>query len=245
MTFNLQSVVRDIIGMETGPSRALFAGDLSYLQGLKQDYLLFNHTIEPLRVAGLHVDLTLGNHDHRENFYAVMSAHGAARTTRLDRHASVIESPYVNWLMLDSLEIVDATPGVIGPAQLAWLDAALAKRSGRPAVVVAHHNLDAAPPAPGQDWFGLRDGDGLLAVLTRHRHVMAYMHGHTHRYSIARHGSLHVINLPPTAYVFEAGAPTGWVDVRASGDGIVLTLQCIDTAHAEHGRRFELGWPKS
>ena len=66
--------------------------------------------------------------------------------------------------------------------------------------------------------------------------------GHSHVWKVDQREGLHLVNLPPTAYVFAASSPNGWVDARVAADGMTLELRCLDPQHAQHGQRVELKW---
>ena len=85
--------------------------------------------------------LVLGNHDQRENFWAAFPEAKPALPAA-DRHAAVVETPLANWFLLDSLYKTNVTPGLLGAAQLQWLAKALDAHADKPALLVAHHNLE-------------------------------------------------------------------------------------------------------
>ena len=154
----------------------------------------------------------------------------------------MIESPRANWFLLDSLIRVGVVTGSLGAAQLTWLDRALTERADKPALVMMHHNPQFDPPADGKVWSGLEDTAQLLELLARHNHVKSLIFGHSHNWSIARRGSLHLVNLPPVAYVFGEGKPNGWVRSETLADGLALELRTIDPAHKQNGERVKLDW---
>jgi hypothetical protein len=53
---------------------------------------------------------------------------------------------------------------------------------------------------------------------------------------------LHLINLPPVAYVFGKSFPNGWVQATFRPQGMELTLKTIDPQHPQNGERHELRW---
>ena len=53
---------------------------------------------------------------------------------------------------------------------------------------------------------------------------------------------IYQVNLPPVAYVFRQGSPSGWVDVRLTAGGASLCLQCLDKSHPKHGETIDLTW---
>lgn len=56
--------------------------------------------------------------------------------------------------------------------------------------------------------------------------------------------SLHVLpnHLPPVAYVFAKGRPSGWVRAELAASGMTLTLAALDKSHGQHGEKHELAW---
>jgi len=73
--------------------------------------------------------------------------------------------------------------------------------------------------------------------------LQTYVFGHTHVWSVAQEESgLHLVNLPPIAYVFQEGKPSGWIRATVGADGMKLEMRCIDTTHKAHGEVKELKW---
>ena len=80
-------------------------------------------------------------------------------------------------------------------------------------------------------------------VIRPRKQVKAYIYGHTHTWRVEKDDTgLHLINLPPVAYVFQEGEPSGWVRMTLREDGMKLELRCIDSSHAKHGQTFDLKW---
>lgn len=244
MTAQLAEAVRRIAAATERPSAAFFAGDISYLHGLRYDYSLFATVVDPLRAAGIPAAVILGNHDDRDNFRRAFRSVSTRIAAPPDRHVGVVETRWVNWFLLDSLEIVDETPGLLGSAQIGWLDEALTAHSGKPACVIVHHNPDTTGGKNGVAWFGMKDTEQLFAVLRKHPHAKVLFHGHTHDYKITRSdlAPITIVNLPPTAYVFDPKAPIGWIDAVADERGVRLTLQSLDLAHPLHGTTTAIAW---
>jgi hypothetical protein len=154
-----------------------------------------------------------------------------------DKHAALIQTPAANIFLLDSLEKTLSTPGLLGSEQLAWLARTLDAHPVKPALIVIHHN-------PGlQENMGLKDTFPLWDVIRPRRQVKAYIYGHTHTWKITQDSSgIHLINLPPVAYVFRAGDPCGWVKAHLIGSGMRLELRCLDATHRQHGETHNLAW---
>jgi metallophosphoesterase superfamily enzyme len=235
---HLQQAARETAELAPRPQAALINGDCAYLAGESGDYEVLAELLEPIRKAGTAVHLTLGNHDHRERFRRAIPSLAIEDPPVADRHAMVIPSRHANWFLLDSLERTNHTPGTLGQRQLEWLDRELLARRDQPALVVAHHNPDVRERISG-----LTDTRALFTVLHKHAHVGAYVFGHTHSWDVRKdERDLYLINLPPVAYVFGAGRPSGWVDVRLTASGATMRLNSLDKNHAKHGETISLTW---
>jgi 3',5'-cyclic AMP phosphodiesterase CpdA len=238
MAAQLSTVVGDVLGRPARPAGVLVNGDLSFNTGETPDYATFAALVEPLRAAGLPLHLALGNHDHRDRFWAALADDATARRPVVDRHVAIIRSERANWFLLDSLDRTNSTPGLLGAAQLAWLAQALDAHADKPALVMLHHN-----PTPDPAKVTLIDEAALYAVLRPRRHVKAYFFGHSHRWSTTRDESgLHLINLPTTAYIFDPVQPIGWVLARLEPRGLRLELRCVDPARREHGQTVDISY---
>jgi 3',5'-cyclic AMP phosphodiesterase CpdA len=242
MTSNLKQVVREVTALETQPACVIVNGDCAYLKGLPADYANFSQCIAPLSEAGLPVHLTMGNHDDRAPLFNALKSQKPERPLVESKHVSIVQTPHANWFLLDSLTKTDVVTGELGADQRAWLAKALNSRSDKPALVMAHHNPQFEPPAEGKEWGGIRDTAEFMELLGSFKHVKAFIFGHSHDWSIKKRGSLHLVNLPPVAYVFTAGKPNGWVLVDVAASRLTLTLYSIDPHHRQHGQRVELAW---
>lgn len=239
---NLTRCVNQVLKLAGKPYGVLVNGDCAYLDGQEGDYATFVDLIRPLREAGLQVHCTLGNHDDRKNFIAALTSVQDPRPVE-GKHVSVISSATMNWVLLDSLEEVNKTPGSLGDLQRGWLDRTLASLPNRPTVVMAHHNPQEAL-TEGQKATGLKDSDPMFEVLARHKKVKAFVYGHTHSWSHRKHEAtgLDLVNLPPVAFVFSETRPNGWVLARATPEKLVLELRALNPAHDLHGEKVEIAW---
>jgi hypothetical protein len=236
MADNLAACGRELAAWPVKPAAIIVDGDLAFNHGGAEDYATFGKLIHPVRaLAPIH--LSLGNHDQRDNFWQAFP-HDAARLPAVpQKQAACFSSDRANWFLLDSLEVTARTPGLLGSAQLDWLGRELAARKEKPALVVCHHPLDPT------GLLGLEDSPALEALLIRHRHVKAFIFGHTHNWNIAQHPSgVHLINLPQTAYPFLPGRPSGWVRATLARGGMELELRCLDPHHPEHAQIKALTW---
>lgn len=241
LTDNLAAAIDRVLARETRPSHTMICGDCAYLTGDAGDYAQLAEVLEPLRVAEVPVHCVLGNHDHRERFYEGIIQKSPDNPPVADRHVGVIEMERANWYLLDSLEVTDATPGILGDDQIDWLAQALDARPDTPGLVMLHHTFDLE--AGEQTRYGVKDGGKLLAMLSEKPQAKAVFFGHSHHWqNHQRDDGLHMVNLPPTAYVFAADKPNGWVSCDLGDDGLTLTLDAHDTEHPQHGGAVELAY---
>jgi len=236
MADNLAACVQELTAWPEKPAAVIVNGDLAFTYGKSDDYGTFGELIHPVRaIAPIH--LSLGNHDHRKTFWETFPADATPLAAVPDKQATIFSTPRANWFLLDSLDITAVTPGDLGKAQLNWLASQLAARPNKPALVVCHHPIDVT------GLMGLRDSLALADLLGEHTQVKAFIYGHTHNWNIEQHPTgVHLINLPQTAYPFQAGRPSGWVRATLAADGAQFELRCLDPHHPEHGQVTRLKW---
>lgn len=237
MADNLIACVREVVGWPVKPTALIINGDLALKEGLPSDYTTFGNLISPLRALAP-VHLSLGNHDERDNFWHAFP-HDAARLKSVpQKQVAVFASPRANWLLLDSLEKTNSTPGDLGSDQFLWLSQELVARPDKPAIIVVHHNLNTVGGISG-----LRDSAAIEELFVRFPQVKAFIFGHTHDWGISQHKTgVHLINLPPTSYVFKEGRPSGWVRCTLTEDGMEIELRSLNPAYPDHGRPSQLKW---
>jgi 3',5'-cyclic-AMP phosphodiesterase len=245
MVDNLDRVVAAILQQQEREKSfgLIINGDLSFDVGLPGDYNNLVAHLKPLRDAGIDVHLTLGNHDERENFIKGCADLLSLRKSPLDHHhTGLLTSAMVNWVLLDSLEVTDQTPGLLGESQLGWLDRTLRDLPSKPTIVVVHHDLQ-GPVEEGKKETGLKDTAALIKVLEAHSKVQALVHGHTHRWEVkTRNSGLHVINVPAIGYAHNPAQPTGFLTARVTKKGLTVQLHAKDEGHAAHMEKHELAW---
>lgn len=216
----------------------LINGDCAYLTGEQADYATLTELLQPIRQSGFAIHLTLGNHDERNHFWEALAGAKAGMHAVADKHVAILRTPRANWFLLDSLEATNVTPGLLGDAQCDWLAKTLDANADRPAILFAHHN-----PQKGDAPAGLKDTRKFLDVIEPRNQVKAYLFGHTHNWNIGKTESgIHLINLPPVAYVFEKGKPNGWVHATVQRDSLRLEMHCLDRTHKDHGVVLDLKW---
>lgn len=237
MAENLAACVREIAAWPVAPADVIVCGDLAFKTGLSDDYASYCKLFEPVR-ATAPVHLLVGNHDNREGFWDAFPLDATRLAAVPQKQATVFSSTHANWFLLDSLDDGDIIAGRLGTAQLVWLARELAARPEKPAVIVCHHNLNQHGGV-----VGLEDSPAVAELLERQRQVKAFIYGHTHHWHITRHKSgVHLINLPPTAFVFERGRPSGWVRATLAENSLEIELRALDPNHPEHGKVQRLEW---
>ncbi|TWT31422.1 metallophosphoesterase family protein [Blastopirellula retiformator] len=242
MTANLQKAVEEINALPTKPAAVLFNGDCAYLKGLPRDYANFAQCVQPLIDTGQELHMTMGNHDNIPAFYGAMASQKPEQPLVESKHVGILETPYANIFLLDSLMTTNVVTGELGAAQLKWLSQALDAHANKPAVIMAHHTLDKSPPQVGKAISGLADTAELLELLHSKPHVKAYVFGHSHVWAHTHEGDLNLINLPACAYVFNEAQPNGWTLARVNEKGIEFELQAHDKSHKKHGQVFTVKW---
>ena len=237
MLENLQQVIGELNKEEKRAASVIVNGDCAYHNGESGDYQTFLKAIEPVRQRGMPVHLTMGNHDKRENFWKEIPGQDPARKAVQDRQVTLIETPRVNWILLDSLDKTNATPGILGKPQTEWLAKTLDDNAKKPALVMVHHNPDEKPKVTG-----LTDTKDLLDVILPRKQVKMLFFGHTHNWEATQREGVHFVNLPAVAYVFTKGKANGWVDCQLKENSASLQIHCIDPAHKQHMEKLELPW---
>ena len=230
---------KEILALRPRPAAMIIAGDCAVTEGNPGDYAVLADLVRPIREGGIPIHFVLGNHDNLENFYKTFpEAKPKGDPPLPGEHVGVVTSPRADWVLLDSLQRSNHTPGLLGEAQLKWLAERLEAKPERPALVVAHHNPDRRKKPSG-----LVDTGALFEVLSPRRQAKAYFYGHSHAWHHAKMpDGLHLINLPTLVWVFDKTQPRGWVDARLRRDGITLTFSALDKDHRRHGQKLELSW---
>lgn len=253
------------------PRFALINGDAAYDIGTLGDYRTlvdrWQTTVEQSpRRAGTRMPLhvLLGNHDDRVHFRILLHNPPSELTDKHVRKLGVADgSRFCDWLLLDSLRVVDEVPGELEVEQLAWLDEALTESSfsSRPAIVVVHH-----PPVPDENPdkpFSLQDHKAFWDIAAKHPNVKAVLHGHTHRWAprtwkldgrasatpgpavgdrrLDEQREVPLIGLAPTSYVFDEANPWGCVVADVDADGATFTMRAMD-GHAADGEAVRVAF---
>jgi 3',5'-cyclic AMP phosphodiesterase CpdA len=173
-----------------------------------------------------------------ERLHAVRGNHDAYRHQADYAGDRWIELPGVAVALLDTT-IPGATTGTIGNVQLGWLEEHCA-RATTPVLVMGHHQqwigVDEASER-SQDYFGLHPdpSDALDEVSLRHRAIVAYTAGHTHRHRVRpmRRSGVASVEVGCTK-----DFPGTWAEYRVYEGGIMQVVHRISTPEA-------LAWSES
>ena len=245
MTEHLQQAVKEVLRLqEKERAYGLFVnGDLALKDGQPGDYTTFVELMQPLRTAGIDLHLTMGNHDDRQKFWDACEELSHNKKLLPARQVDVITSALVNWVLLDSLQETNHTPGELGESQIGWLDRTLRDLPDKPTIVMVHHNPAFPAPDGATKATGLLDTEALIRVVDSHSKVKAIVYGHTHTWEVkTKNSGLHYINLPPVAYPFKKERPSGWVTAHVDAKGMTLELRSLNLAHPEHGQKKRIEW---
>lgn len=243
MASNLERVVAELLSEKDQLSGVIISGDCAFNEGLAGDYETFLSLLAPLREAGLPLHFLMGNHDNRDTFAGVLGQ-SAGNAAVEGKRCSVIEGPLANWILLDSLRQVNQVEGELGAAQLDWIDRLLRDHPDKPAILVGHHYLQAPSPAGETTRVtGLVDTEAFQGLFETRPSAKAFIFGHSHNWNYSQsEKGLHLVNLPPTSYVFKETLPNGWVRATLSSSGLQLELRTLDPAHSKQGQRLQLDW---
>lgn len=247
MAENLRAVVEDLMKEKETLSGVFIDGDCALDDGQPGDYETLAKILQPLADEKIPIHFTLGNHDDRDNFYGVYEDHSESAAVE-SKHCSVIETPEGDWILLDTLRFVNKVEGELGEEQRNWLIERLQKNPDKPAIIVGHHypqvfREDVIPSEKAIKIAGLVDSREFLDALAKNPSAKAYIFGHSHKWGHREEQSgIHLVNLPPTAYVFENGRPNGWVRATLSPEGMQMELRCLDSEHPLQGEKKELVW---
>lgn len=215
--------VREILSLPVLPANVINLGDISLAFAESEDYDIAAEMLRPLTEAGITVTHAMGNHDLRAEFLRCFP--GQDKTTAVPgRLVSVVATPHVDFLVLDSLKEpkkrgdYGASSGRgLGDEQIAWLRETVAAAK-RPLFICAHH-----PP----------QGLGVPVAVPHNPLVAGWIHGHTHAWSThyLRGGlddnarMLRTFGLPTAGFEMDVG----WALMRTGPGG--ATAECRARDH--------------
>ncbi len=229
---NLKKVVTEVVAAR--PEGVVINGDIARLTGLTGDYRQVKSLLAPV-AAKTPVYMTLGNHDERDHFYAVIDPASDKTQEVENKHVAVLDAGPVRLILLDSLMYVDKTPGFLGEKQRDWLRQYLQNSDEKPVLVFVHHTL-------GDGDSDLLDADRMFEILKPYKKVKAVIYGHSHRYEFAKKAGIHLVNLPAIGYNFADDQPVGWVEAKLKSNGADFTLHAFGGNQAGKGKVTSVSW---
>ncbi len=232
MIENINATVPDVV--KSKPNGIIITGDIARLTGEVKDYRIVKEYVDKLSLQAP-VYMALGNHDHLENFYSVFSSTPGEKAQIKGKHVTIINSGPIRLILLDSLQITNYTPGLLGKAQRQWLGTYLDKAPKKSTLLFLHHSF-------GDDDGNLLDDLRFFKIILPHRHVKAVFYGHSHRYHFSKQDDLDLINLPSTAYNFDDASPVGWVSAEFTATGVSLKLNAVSGNRDNDGKVTKIKW---
>ncbi|MFJ4923727.1 TIGR03767 family metallophosphoesterase [Streptomyces sp. NPDC088725] len=138
---------------------------------------------------------------------------------------------------LDTTDRAGHFTGSVNTTQLAWLERTLKEHKDGYVVVFSHHNswtmTNTHPdPATGE---ARHNGDEIVSLLKKHRNVVAWVNGHSHRNSILAHGSFWEIS---TASHIDFPQLARVVEIADNGDGTLSLFTTLIESAAPHTTDF-------
>ncbi|MDO4583268.1 MAG: metallophosphoesterase [Planctomycetia bacterium] len=219
----LRKSISEIVAMNPRPAHVLIYGDFAFLYGKREDYVVLQELMVPLHQAGIPWTTCMGNHDRRDTFTEIFPEH-AQKSLLSDRLVFRVETPFVDFLLLDSLIQSDdpnrwITPGEILPDQKDWLHETL-KSQTKPVIVGSHHLLNETKIAD---------------VLKSHSCVAGYLNGHAHYWNGADYEGVPALTLPSNGHWGDIGI----VNLRLTPKEAVFQLTMRDYLLGNKPPEFE------
>lgn len=205
---NFVAAARRIAAMDLSPAAVLLTGDLSD-KGEPASYERLRSLVEAhLAPLGAPVLPVVGNHDHRASFLqGYLGQIDADDETPHHYGVDVVgDGVEVRIVMCDSY-VAGKVTGLLGPAQLDWLDGQLGTAGDRPVVIGLHHpSVPRGVPRPSD--YLLEDREEFAAVVGAHR-VAAILCGHSHVATASQFAGTTHFAAPSTAYLLDPSRRAG------------------------------------
>ena len=191
----LAQAIVSVLALPQAPVAVVVTGDLTDF-GRPAEYTHLRALLAPLACP---VYLMPGNHDDRAALRRAFPEHDWLQQSGEAFLQYAVDLGGLRLIALDT-SVTKAPHGELGPAHLAWLDAALAADRTTPTIVAMHH----PPFATGiahMDRIGLTKGAGELeALLREHRNIERIVCGHLHRSIQARFANTFASTCPSPAH---------------------------------------------
>ncbi|WP_327238092.1 TIGR03767 family metallophosphoesterase [Streptomyces sp. NBC_01317] len=144
----------------------------------------------------------------------------------------------VTGISLDTTDRGGHFLGSLGTEQLTWLERTLTAHKDQYVVVFSHHNswtmtnTHRDPAKPGE---ARHSGDEVVALLKKHRSVLAWVNGHSHRNSVLAHGSFWEIS---TASHIDFPQLARVIEIADNNDGTLSLFTTLIESSAPHRTDF-------
>lgn len=200
---SIQQVVRfkqcvaKILAMNPRPANLLIYGDVVYDHGTVEAYQVFRKLIEPIEKAGIHWELTMGNHDRIDDYRQVFPERFSAQPIK-GRYINIVQTPYADFILLDSY-LEGEVRGEICQAQQEWLQETLKNYSKKPVFVGCHHQIE---------------NTQIGTILKSSPSFIAYLHGHRHYYRTPELAGVKTICFPSTGHWGDMGFVTAHITAK-------------------------------
>ncbi|OAH15250.1 TIGR03767 family metallophosphoesterase [Streptomyces jeddahensis] len=141
-------------------------------------------------------------------------------------------------ISLDTTDPGGHYEGSLGTAQLKWLERTLKAHKDEYVIVFSHHtsktmrNLN---PDPGRAGEARHGGDEVLTLLGRHRNVLAWVNGHSHKNKITPHGTFWEIS---TASHIDFPQLARVIELVDNHDGTISLFTTLIESAAPHATDF-------
>ncbi len=181
--------VQKILAMNPRPANLLIYGDIAYSVGRTEDYAKFRELIRPIEIAGIHWEVTMGNHDRIENYRQIFPERFREKPFLENRSIHIVETPKADFILLDSY-LKNEVRGEIDSAQKAWLAETVRKYSDKPFFVGCHHPLRETK---------------IEDILKSSPSFAAYVHGHNHWWTNTAKQEIPTLCFPSTGHWGDMG----------------------------------------
>jgi len=203
----VERCVREILALNPRPANLLILGDLSFDHGVTNDYQTLRDLLSPLAKTGVRWHACFGNHDRRASFFAVFPEQRAAHPPVPERHVSRVETPYADFILLDSC-LEGPVNGGLDDAQRAWLEKTVAANR-KPLFLCAHHGIGET---------------GVAGLMVSNALCKAYLFGHHHNAAHREEKGVRTFCLPSTGH----WGDIGFMLMRLTPEEARLTLRQHD-----------------
>ncbi|MFI5759025.1 TIGR03767 family metallophosphoesterase [Streptomyces sp. NPDC051569] len=144
----------------------------------------------------------------------------------------------VTGISLDTTDRAGHFTGSLDTTQLNWLKRTLDEHRDGYVVVFSHHNswtMTNTTPDPRRPGEARHNGDEVVALLRKHRSVLAWVNGHSHRNAILPHGTFWEIS---TASHIDFPQLARVIEVADNGDGTLSLFTTLIESAAPHRTDF-------